>query len=388
MNTGQTISGAVHLGLIGWLFLGGLFTSAPQPAQVSPVTLITEAEFAALEGAAQPPGAATELSQPEAPAPEPEPKAPAPEPEAPAPTPEPPAPTPEPAPEPDPVPEVEPEPVVPQAEVDDVAPELPPVPEQVQGPDRPDLEPSPEAAPRVSPEPVARPEEDVAVDIETRPEVAPSDAPAEVQQDEQEAAAPERSTTEIVTEADRPSGAPTSSVRPKTRPQRQAEAPEPEAEPEDPQPQRQAAQSEPEPEPAPQQNDDAIDQALAEALGAGGSEADAPVRQGPPLSAAEREGLRLAVQQCWVVDPGSPAAQVVVTLSFSLDRDGQVQQSTLEMASAQGGDAAAQRAAFDAARRAVLRCNAMQGGFALPPEKYDSWRDIEMTFNPERMRNL
>ncbi|MGI3163305.1 cell envelope biogenesis protein TolA [Pseudooceanicola sp. 200-1SW] len=384
MNTGQTISGAVHLGLIGWLFLGGLFARDPEPAQVSPVTLITEAEFAALEGAAQPPGAATELSQPEAPAPEPEPAAPTPEPEAPAPTPEPPAPTPEPAPEPDPVPEVEPEPVVPQAEVEDVAPELPPVPEQVQGPDRPELEPSPEAAPRISPEPVARPQEDVAVDIETRPEVTPSDAPGEVQQDEQEATAPERSTTEIVTEADRPSGAPTSSVRPKTRPQRLAETPAPEPEPGPAQQPQQTAQT----DPAPQQSEDAIDQALAEALGAGGSQADAPVRQGPPLSAAEREGLRLAVQQCWVVDPGSPAAQVVVTIAFSLDRDGQVQQSTLEMASAQGGDAAAQRAAFDAARRAVLRCSAMQGGFALPPEKYDSWRDIEMTFNPERMRNL
>ena len=44
----------------------------------------------------------------------------------------------------------------------------------------------------------------------------------------------------------------------------------------------------------------------------------------------------------------------------------------------------AQNAAFEAARRAVLRCQ--RGGFDLPIEKYDHWRDIEMTFNPEKMR--
>ncbi|MEK6216507.1 MAG: energy transducer TonB, partial [Boseongicola sp.] len=56
----------------------------------------------------------------------------------------------------------------------------------------------------------------------------------------------------------------------------------------------------------------------------------------------------------------------------------------IRQVSAAGGDAATQRAAFDAARRAILRCQ--KGGFPLPVEKYEHWRDIEMTFNPEGMQ--
>ena len=40
--------------------------------------------------------------------------------------------------------------------------------------------------------------------------------------------------------------------------------------------------------------------------------------------------------------------------------------------------------AYEAARRAIIRCGAK--GFDLPREKYDHWRDIKMTFNPEKMR--
>ena len=38
----------------------------------------------------------------------------------------------------------------------------------------------------------------------------------------------------------------------------------------------------------------------------------------------------------------------------------------------------------EAARRAIIRCS--RDGYQLPPDKYAHWRDIEMTFNPERMR--
>ncbi|MEQ9675666.1 MAG: energy transducer TonB, partial [Roseovarius indicus] len=38
----------------------------------------------------------------------------------------------------------------------------------------------------------------------------------------------------------------------------------------------------------------------------------------------------------------------------------------------------------EAARRAIISCVA--DGYKVPPEKYDQWRDIEMTFNPEKMR--
>jgi len=73
-----------------------------------------------------------------------------------------------------------------------------------------------------------------------------------------------------------------------------------------------------------------------------------------------------------------------VTVAFDMDRSGQVVASTLRMSSASGGDASATETAFQAARRAILRC---QGdGYTLPPEKFDQWKSVEMTFNPESMR--
>ena len=50
-----------------------------------------------------------------------------------------------------------------------------------------------------------------------------------------------------------------------------------------------------------------------------------------------------------------------------------------------GGSSDAARRAFAAARRAIIRCG--RDGYDLPAEKYDRWRSIEMTFNPEKMRN-
>ena len=49
-----------------------------------------------------------------------------------------------------------------------------------------------------------------------------------------------------------------------------------------------------------------------------------------------------------------------------------------------GGSGSAAETAFQSARRAILRC---QGdGYNLPPEKFDQWKRVEMTFNPESMR--
>jgi len=120
----------------------------------------------------------------------------------------------------------------------------------------------------------------------------------------------------------------------------------------------------------------ALEEALAEP-------AESPT-EGPPLTRSETDGFRIAVQDCWVVDVGSQAANVTVTVAFDMDRSGQVVASTLRMSSASGGDASATETAFQAARRAILRC---QGdGYTLPPEKFDQWKSVEMTFNPESMR--
>jgi hypothetical protein len=58
---------------------------------------------------------------------------------------------------------------------------------------------------------------------------------------------------------------------------------------------------------------------------------------------------------------------------------------SLRMLSFSGGSETAANSAYGAARSAIIRCGAE--GFDLPAEKYDSWKEIEMTFDPEKMRN-
>ncbi len=348
MQQGAYISGLAHAGLILWALLAGLFLRAGDPitVQTMDVSVLTAEEFAALTAPPEPelpqPEAVVEPAPVELPAAEPDaaPELPAAEPEAevapePAPTPEPPAPAPVEA-----------------------------IPDQ---PIIPDAPPSPPEADRVAPDVAPAPPEDAEIAPETTPEVAPSDT-AEVVTEEAPATAPEEAATEIVTEADTPStAAPVQSLRPMARP---ANLRPPAASP-TPQPET----TEPE---APR---DAIAEALAQAAAETPAPRAAP--SGPPLTGGERDGFRLAVQECWVVDVGSQAANVTVTVGFSLDQSGKVT-GDISLISAEGGEGPAVNTAFAAARRAILRCQ--KGGFPLPRDKYDHWRDVEMTFNPKNMR--
>jgi hypothetical protein len=102
------------------------------------------------------------------------------------------------------------------------------------------------------------------------------------------------------------------------------------------------------------------------------------------LTGAEQDAFRVAVQGCWVVDQGSLASSVTVTLAFELTRDGRVAGNEVVMIGNSGGTPGAIQAAYESARRAVLRCQS--GGFPLPADKYEQWRLVEMTFNPAEMR--
>jgi hypothetical protein len=124
--------------------------------------------------------------------------------------------------------------------------------------------------------------------------------------------------------------------------------------------------------------DAAVESALADALAAAGQ----PAPAGPPLTEVERQGLLLDVQACWSVDPGSEAARATVTVGFALDTDGRVV-SDVRSLGALGGTEAGQEAAFQAARRAILRCQ--RDGYDLPLGKHDQRREVEMTFNAEGM---
>ncbi len=365
MNTGQIISGAGHAGLICWALLGGFFQSAPAPFQVTEVTAISTEEYAALIAPQQAPDAVSNVATPEPPAPGD--MAPdlsstaddAPDVAQPDVADTPPL---EEAPD---VTEISP-PV--EAEVSDEPPVLEPPSEDV-AVLVPEISPRPQPrpAPRVAPEPVAQPEPDVKIDDVDQPKAEPSDKPDEVVKEDKPETAREEATTKIVTEAEKvANAAPSKSVRPRTRPA--APKPEQTAKPADTKPTTDSS---------------SVNNALAEALGAGQSNTGKP--GGPPLTHGEKDALRVAVQQCWNVGSlSSEALNTTVVVSVAMTENGKPKSETIRMLSSSGGTGNSAQQAFEAAKRAIIRC--AKSGYGLPRDKYDHWRDIEMTFNPENMR--
>ncbi|OSP56535.1 hypothetical protein [Pseudoruegeria sp. SK021] len=270
--------------------------------------------------------------------------------------------------------------------------------------------PPPPRVDRVAPVPQPAPPKDVPVGdvrqeaVQKRPETTAVVPP----QPEQAAQAPKAAAPQIVTEATdtsdqaslQPSLAPDTVRRPPQRPERPAPvvqpqppeptppAPAPEkvavAEPSPPEP-TPPKPTPPEPTPSePVDVQDSVSAALAEALAAP-TESATPqaTSSGPPLTQGDRDGLRLAVSQCWNFSAlSTDASKVTVVVGMSMTLDGQP--SNLRMVSFDGGGQAAAQQAFDTARRAILRCAGE--GYSLPREKYDQWREIEMTFNPDIMR--
>ncbi|SFT97453.1 hypothetical protein [Sedimentitalea nanhaiensis] len=340
MQTGTKISAGAHAALIAVAVFGGAFRSEPLPFEVHEVSMISAEDYAALTAPREPAGTAPQPQEPAVPEPVAE-------------TPPDPAPTPETTP-------VQPEPIVAPQE-----PEVPDEPAPAIAPEPPAIRP----VERVAPDPVEAPPEEARPDVVAQPDVT-LDQGADTPQEQQQARAPEEAVDRIVTEADETATlAPLQSRRPpKVRPDR----PEPAVIP--------AAQ--PDPTPAPE-TANAVNAALAEALAGGDPVPDAPT--GPPLSAVEKDALRVAVSQCWNVGSlSSDALKTTVVVAVSMTPDGKPIADSIRMLSSSGGSDGSARDAFGAARRAIIRCGAK--GFDLPAEKYGQWRDIEMTFNPERMR--
>jgi len=208
--------------------------------------------------------------------------------------------------------------------------------------------------------------------IDEVPQVAtePAEVPAETPPvEEVEETAPPATATEIVTEADQPSGAVETSLRPTARPSRPAPVEEPQ--------ETETAAAEPE------ETGTSVEDVLAGVV-AEDSAAQPDIPQGPPMTGSEREGFRVAVNGCWNVDPGSVAATVTVVVGFSLTQEGKVDGNQVRLLSSQG-DSSAVDVAYQAARRAILRCQG-SGGYDLPANKYGQWKDVEITFDPSGMR--
>ena len=99
-----------------------------------------------------------------------------------------------------------------------------------------------------------------------------------------------------------------------------------------------------------------------------------------PLTETETDNLQAAIQACWLRDPGSLAEDVKLTVLMSLDRNGKVNSSSIQVVEISGGDNDAQKVAFRRAKIAIISCG--KNGYKLPPDKYERWREIEVVFDP------
>lgn len=101
-----------------------------------------------------------------------------------------------------------------------------------------------------------------------------------------------------------------------------------------------------------------------------------------PLSMSEKDAIRNQIAKCWNVPAGAKDAhELVVVLRLTLEKDGSLINVYLHK-SQQGryGSDPFFRAAVDSAMRAVRACTPLQG---MPAEKYQSWKDVELTFDPK-----
>lgn len=103
-----------------------------------------------------------------------------------------------------------------------------------------------------------------------------------------------------------------------------------------------------------------------------------------PLSLSEKDAIRSQIAKCWSVPAGAKDAhELIVTLVIQLAQDGTVLK--VELANSDKDRYSRDtffRAAADSAMRAVHLCSPLKN---LPPDKYATWRDMEMTFDPKEM---
>lgn len=341
MRTGIAISGTLHVVAIAATVLGlPLFQpSIPTEEQPLLVELVTVAEQT--------------TSQPQPKAEDTPPTPPTPEKTAKA---DPPTPPPEPAAKPEPIAK-KPEPPAPKPERKELV--APPAPE-----------PDPVAAKPPEPEP-AKPE--------------PEPEPKPVAEPEPEKPAPE----------------------PEKKPLQVAEkTPEPEAkpEPEPPAPSPFANAPTPRAKPKPEPERPAFDASRIAALLdksqkkekkpllerlASKVAGDQPSKPAPkarlsdqPLTMSEIDAIRYQIEQCWSVPAGArDAAELIVRIRVFFNPDGSLSR-TPEIVDRPPGEDDFYRTAAESARRAVQKCAPLKH---LPPDKYERWREVVLTFNPRQM---
>jgi hypothetical protein len=101
------------------------------------------------------------------------------------------------------------------------------------------------------------------------------------------------------------------------------------------------------------------------------------------MTDGDKDAFRVAVKDCWNVGAlSTEALHTIVTIGITMSPDGKP--SNLRLIGSKGGSDASTGQAFEAGRRAILRC--AKTGYPLPAEKYEQWKEIELTFDPSTMK--
>lgn len=102
-----------------------------------------------------------------------------------------------------------------------------------------------------------------------------------------------------------------------------------------------------------------------------------------PLSISERDAIIQQISECWNIPAGAKdAGSMLVKIRVSFAEDGSATEvKIMDMARYSSGDAFFVAAA-DSAVRAVKMCSPLKG---LPKDKYSTWKEIELNFDPKEM---
>ena len=99
------------------------------------------------------------------------------------------------------------------------------------------------------------------------------------------------------------------------------------------------------------------------------------------MTMTEIDALRAQMQRCWSIPAGAADAEnLIVRVNIALNPDGSLSRAP-EVIGAPLSQSSYYQVAAEAALRAVRLC----APYSLPAEKYSSWREINMTFDPRAM---
>ncbi len=127
----------------------------------------------------------------------------------------------------------------------------------------------------------------------------------------------------------------------------------------------------------------ALDDLLKEVDSDGSEEGSPAETVGEVVTATQIDAIRQKIRKCWIVPAGLKGAKdMVVDIKMEISPDGTVKNAEIVDKARMAQDNG-YRTAAENARRAVLdpECNPLP----LPKEKYEQWKDLEMSFNPKDM---